>query len=130
MNRKKHSNGGARAMVYMMILSVTMACTLTNNGWAMLAPAQGAAAADVQGYDRAADMKTVQATLESKVVRERLKALGMTDKEIDSRLSQLTDQQVHQVAKDINTLRPGGFIESVLGLVIMVLLIVFLVHNI
>ena len=130
MNRKNKISGAVRAVVYAMIVSTTMACTLPNNGWAMLAPAQGAPAADGQAYDRAADMKMVQAALESKIVRERLKALGLTDKEIESRLSQLTDQQVHQVAKDINALKPGGFIGSVLGLVIMVLLIVFLVHHI
>lgn len=117
-------------MVYAMIVSTTMTCTLANNGWAMLAPAQGAAAAGGPAYDRAADLKTVRAALESKIVRERLKALGMTDKEIESRLSRLSDQHVHQVAKDINTLNPGGFISSILGLVIMVLLIVFLVHHI
>lgn len=130
MTKKNYIKSGVRATVYAMIVSTTMTCTLSTNGWAMLAPAQGAAAAAGPVYDRAADLKTVQAALESKIVRERLKALGMTDKEIESRLSRLSDQQVHQVAKDIDTLNPGGFIESVLGLAIMVLLIVFLVHHI
>ena len=119
---------GARALIYSLIASTTMLCTLSPNGWAMLAPAQGAAATGGQAYDRAADMKTVQTALESKVVRERLKALGMTDKEIESRLTRLSDRQVHQLAKDVNTLGPGGGVIGVLIIVIVVLAILYLIH--
>ena len=119
---------GARALVYSLIASTTMLCTLSPNGWAMLAPAQGAAAAGGQAYDRAGDMKTVQTALESKIVRERLKALGMTDKEIESRLTRLSDQQVHQLAKDVNTLGPGGGIVGILIVVMLVLAVVYLIH--
>ncbi|MCX5786946.1 MAG: PA2779 family protein [Elusimicrobia bacterium] len=119
---------GARALIYSLIASTTMLCTVSGNGWAMLAPAQGAATMG-EAYGRAADMKTVQTALESKVVRERLKALGLTDKEIESRLTRLSDQQVHQLAKDVNTLSSGGFVEELLVIVILVLVIVFLVHH-
>jgi len=37
------------------------------------------------------DMATVQKVLEQKLVKERLKALGYTDQEINSRLDQLSD---------------------------------------
>ena len=120
---------GARALIYSLIASTTMLCTVSGNGWAMLAPAQSAASAEGQAYGRAADMKTVQTALESKMVRERLKTLGLTDKEIESRLTRLSDQQIHQLAKDVNTLSSGGFIEELLVLVILVLVIVFLVHH-
>jgi len=105
-----------------------MVCTLSPNLWAMLAPAQAASATDGQTYDRAADMKTVQTALESKIVRERLKDLGLSDKEIDSRLSRLSDQQIHQLAKDIHTLSPGGDVVGILVVVLLVLLIVYLIH--
>ncbi|MCX5786947.1 MAG: PA2779 family protein [Elusimicrobia bacterium] len=105
-----------------------MLCTLSPDGWAMLAPAQGAARTGGQAYDRAADMKTVQTALESKVVRERLKTLGLTDKEIESRLTRLSDQQVHQLAKDVDTLGPGGGVVGVLIIVIVVLAILYLIH--
>jgi len=119
---------GARALIYSLIASTTMLCTVSGNGWAMLAPAQSAATTGGQAYDRAADMKTVQTTLESKVVRERLKALGLTDKEIESRLTRLSDQQVHQLAKDVNTLGPGGGIVGILIVVMLVLAVVYLIH--
>lgn len=113
-----------RALIYTLILTTTMVLTAPSNGWAMLAPAQGTTSA------RSADMKRVQTALESKVVRERLRALGLTDKEIESRLGKLSDQQVHKLAKDIDTLAAGGFIEAVLVLVVLVLLVVFLVRRV
>ena len=115
---------GARTLIFVLIVSTTMVCTMPSTGWAMLAPAQGVAT------DRVADMKTVQTVLESKIVRERLRALGLTDQEIESRLGRLSDQQVHRLAKDIDTLSPGGLVGEILVLVILVLLIVFLVHRI
>jgi len=116
---------GTRALTYALILTVTLLCGLPSNGRAMLAPAQGAASTE-----RAADMKTVQTVLESKIVRERLKALGLSEKEIDSRLGKLSDQQLHKLAKDIDQLAPGGLVGEILVLVILVLLILFLVKRV
>src|SRR6185295_16583790 len=76
---KERSVGrGVRALTYALIASSTLVCTAPSRGWGMLAPAQEPAATAGRGQDRAADMKTVQTALESKVVRERLKALGMS----------------------------------------------------
>ena len=109
MTRKTRARRGAREIIYALIASTAMLCTLPPHGWAMLAPVQGAVAAtEGQPYNRASDMKTVQTALESKIVRGRLNALGLSEKEIESRLSRLSDSQVHQLAKDINTLSPGG----------------------
>jgi len=119
---------GVRALLAVLIVSTTMAFTLPGSGWAMLAPAQVAPAAGGQAYDRAADLKTVQTALESKIVRERLKSLGMNDKEIESRVGKLTDLQMHQLAKDVKTLSPGGGVISLLELVVLVLLILILVR--
>lgn len=130
MTRKNHIKSGVRAMLGVLIVSTTMVCTLSNNGWAMLAPVQDGTAAAGQAYDRASDMKMVQTTLESKIVRERLKSLGMNDKEIESRLTKLSDKQVHQLAKDVKTLSPGGSVGGLLELVVLVLLILFLLKHI
>ncbi len=113
-------------LIFTLILSTTMIFSLPSNGRAMLAPARSASSTD----GRSADMKTVQTALESKVVRERLKALGLSDKEIESRLGQLSDQQVHKLAKDIDSLSAGGDLGGILVLVILVLLIIFLIHKI
>jgi hypothetical protein len=126
MKLSSYGNNGKRIVLCALIFSTTAVCTLTNTGWAMLAPAQSVPAADGPALDRATDLKTVQTALESKIVRERLKALGLNDKEIDSRLSKLSDQQVHKLAKDVKTLSPGGGVIGLLELVVLVLLIIIL----
>lgn len=117
---------GTRGLLAALILSTTLTCTFSGSGWAMLAPAQNAPAADSQALDRASDLKTVQAALESKIVRGRLQSLGLNEKEIDSRLAKLSDRQVHQLAKDVKTLSPGGGLIGLLELVVLVLLLVIL----
>ena len=122
----------------------TIACALTlamawihaapNPALAMLAPAQPqASASSAPSYDRAADVRTVQKALENKMVRQRLKDLGLNDKEIDHRVAQLSDQQVHQLATHIHTLAPAGddwTVPGILVLVLVVLLIIYLVKRI
>lgn len=116
---------GAKALCFALMLSVTAVCAMPSRGWALLAPAQGASTTD-----RASDMKTIQTALESKVLRERLKALGLSEKETEERLAKLSDQQIHRLAKDIDTASSGGLIGSVLIAVVLVLLILFLVKRI
>ncbi|MCE5312245.1 MAG: PA2779 family protein [Nitrospiraceae bacterium] len=74
--------------------------------------------------DRAADMEKVQKLLEMKVVQQRLADYGLTQEEISSRLSQMSDQQIHQLATQIDDLKVGG---DAIGLVIGVLVIILLV---
>jgi ribose 1,5-bisphosphokinase PhnN len=58
--------------------------------------------------DRAADRQAVQKTLESKILRQRLHELGLSDKEIQARLEKLSARQIHQLASRIDVLNPGG----------------------
>lgn len=71
---------------------------------------------------RAQDMASVQATLESKMVKERLAALGYSPEEINARLGQLSDGEMHSLASQLGSLDAGGS----LGLVIVILVIVIL----
>jgi hypothetical protein len=59
-----------------------------------------------------------------KLVRERLKELGFTQEEIQLRLDQLSDQQLHQVALKVDELQVGG---DALGVVVALLVIAILV---
>lgn len=74
--------------------------------------------------DREADLAKIQKVLETKVVADRLEKLGFTKEEINSRLEQLSDQQIHQLALKIDELKVGG---DGLGVVIALLVIVILV---
>jgi hypothetical protein len=74
--------------------------------------------------ERSADLKKVQRFLEMKMVGERLKELGLAPEEIQSRLLQLSDQQIHQLALKVDDLTVAG---DGLGFVIALLVIVILV---
>lgn len=75
--------------------------------------------------DRNADMEKIQSVLELKVVKQRLHDLGFSDEEIRTRLSQLSDQQIHSLAMQIDQLRVGK--DSALGVIIALLIIAILV---
>ena len=75
------------------------------------------------GLMRNQDTQTIQKALENKIVKQRLQDLGYSEKEIQERLNQLSDEEVHSLAMQIDSLSQGG----ILGLVIAVLVIVVLV---
>lgn len=75
--------------------------------------------------DRAADLEKIQKVLEIKAISQRLTQFGLTNDEIQSRLSQLSDQQVHQTALQLDDLKVGQ--DDALGLIIALLVIAILV---
>ncbi len=75
--------------------------------------------------DRAADLEKIQKVLEVKAISQRLTQFGLTNDEIQSRLSQLSDQQVHQTALQLDDLKVGQ--DDALGLIIALLVIAILV---
>jgi hypothetical protein len=79
--------------------------------------------------DRATDITKIQKVLELKAVSERLTQLGLAREEIKNRLDQLSDQQIHQAALQLDDLKVGqgdalGFIIALL--VIAILLVILL----
>lgn len=80
--------------------------------------------------DRAADMETIQKTLETKMIKERLGKLGFTPEEINNRLSQLSDQQIHKFALQVDDLKAGkdGALGVIIALLVIVLLVVLILH--
>jgi len=59
------------------------------------------------------------------MVRERLKELGMSPDEIQARLNQFNDQQIHQLALKLDDLKVAG--DDALGIIILLLVIAVLV---
>lgn len=74
---------------------------------------------------RSADTMKIQKFLEMKIVGERLKELGFAQEEIQARLHQLSDSQIHQLALKLDDLKLGA--DSGLGIVIALLVIAILV---
>jgi hypothetical protein len=74
--------------------------------------------------ERTSDLDRIQKFLEMKMVRERLKDLGFTADEIQGKLKDLNDQQIHQLATKMGDLNVGG---DGLGIIIALLVIAILV---
>ena len=83
--------------------------------------------------DRAPDLRSVQGTLETKLVSQRLVDLGFTAEEVGARLAQLSDQQIHQMAQKLNDVRVGqdgfGIVIGLLVIAGLVVLIYYLLHH-
>lgn len=75
--------------------------------------------------ERAADVQKIQTVLEMKLVKQRLLDLGFSPEEIQSRISEMSDQQIHSFAQKLDDLKVGQ--DSGLGIVIAILVIVLLV---
>jgi hypothetical protein len=80
--------------------------------------------------NRATDLEKIRQVLEIKMIRERLNALGFSHEEIQTKLTQLGDQQVHQLALKLDELNVGGdgaeAVIIILFLAILVVLIIYL----
>ncbi|MBI5969368.1 MAG: PA2779 family protein [Deltaproteobacteria bacterium] len=76
--------------------------------------------------DRAADLWKIQKIIETKMIRERLKEFGLTPEEIQTRLNQLSDQQIHQLALKLDELKVGGDAVAIVIIVFLVAVIVVL----
>ncbi len=78
--------------------------------------------------DRTADLGKIQKVLEMKMVRERLEKLGFAQDEIQSKLSSLSDQQMHNLALQIDEIKVGGDLGIVIALLVIVILVVLLIQ--
>ncbi len=65
-------------------------------------------AVSILNFDRSSDIDKIRKVLEMKMVRERLKNFGFTPDEIEKKLIQLDDQQIHQLALNLDELKVGG----------------------
>ena len=65
-------------------------------------------AVSILNFDRSYDIDKIRKVLEMKMVRERLKNFGFTPDEIEKKLIQLDDQQIHQLALNLDELKVGG----------------------
>jgi hypothetical protein len=100
-------------------LSITMVLlSLPAQGWAMFIPADQAASA------KEADMVTIQKTLETAVVKQRLSDLGLSPEEALVRINSLSDQQIHQLAGNLDSLQAGS---EGLGLLIFLVVVAIIV---
>ncbi len=76
--------------------------------------------------DRNSDLLKIQKVLESKMIRERLSQLGFSEEGIQQRLTQLSDEKIHQFALKIDELKVGGDTGEavIIGFVVVIFIVV------
>ncbi len=100
---------------------------VTPRVYASLSPSE---AVNLSMSDRASDLQTIRKALEMKMITQRLTEFGLTQNEIEKRVNQLSDQQIHQFALQLEQLKVGGDsgVGLVIGLLVIAILVVILVH--
>lgn len=115
-----------RPLAIYLVLALIAISTAAGPAEAMLLPASPDAAT---GYDRAADLAMVQKTLESKELRQKLMDHGLTPEETEARIAGLSDEQLHRLASNLDSVQAGGdALSFLLGLVLIALLVVLIIY--
>lgn len=94
---------------------------------AMVMPLQEAAPATA-ALTPGEDLAKVQSVLENKVVRQRLNDLGLSDAQIQEKLAKLSDEQLHQVAMQIDEQTAAGDGGGIITILVIVILVVLLIR--
>jgi len=76
---------------------------------------------------RETDLQKIQKLLESKLIQHKLSQLGLTRDEIEARLCQLDDEQIHQIASQIHALEAGGTSADLVIILVLLAIIGFLI---
>lgn len=78
---------------------------------------------------RASDLDRIRNILETKLVKQRLQDLGFNTDEAKERLSLLSDEQLHNYAQQLDTVRAGGDgLEIVIGILVIIILVLVILH--
>ncbi len=113
--------GSSRLIALVLAVLVTMALT-GPMGWAAPVPSQSSCGASEQ-------VEATATAAERELVKGKLMDFGLTDKEAGSRVDLLTDQEIHTLASDLESVQIAGDDirwdnTTVLLLLILVVLIV------
>ncbi len=104
-------------------IAIYLCCFLTSPG---LAGMMGSVASDMDaGKMRAEELAQIQQALETKIVKEKLGAYGLTPEEINKKLDGLSDEQIHLLAQASDNVLAGGDGEVII--VLLIILIVILI---
>ena len=103
------------------LIVATFFMTLPAQGWAMFIPSEESATV------RQSDMAAIQKTLESSVIKQRLLDYGLSSEEALARVDQLSQEQIHQIAGNINSLQAGADGVDALIFILLVAIIVIVI---
>jgi hypothetical protein len=100
---------------------------MPTDAYALLMPSELATGAVTPADQRVVDLEQIQSKLESKLVAQRLSDLGLTQDEVQTRMQSLTDDQLHQVAQNLDGVQMGGDLILILAIVGVVVLVLALI---
>ncbi len=117
-----------RPIVIYVILSFSLVATLPAKSFAIFVSSE--MSQDISSSSdslRDNELVKIQKVLESKVIEQRLTDLGLNPGEIKERVKQLSDDEIHYFATQLDSLNAGagvgGVVISLLVVVILVLVI-------
>jgi hypothetical protein len=121
-----------KPLVIYLVFALLMISTLSGPAEAMLLPAAqdtGMGGTSSLPFDRAADLKKIQTTLESRTLQQKLMDYGLSPEAAMAKVNALSDEQVHQLASNMDSVQAGGdVVGAVAGLLIIALLVVLLIY--
>lgn len=120
----------AKPLALYLVLALIALSSIAAPAQAMLIPVSPDAQQAHAGMDRAENLAAVQKTLESKVLQQRLMEYGLTPEETAERINALSDEQLHLLAANLDSLQPGGSVVGTLltlaliaGIVVLIIFI-------
>jgi len=122
----------ARPLASYLIAALLAISSLAGPAEAMHLPAPSEASPAGQNAslpERSADIAKIQKTLETKELQQRLMDYGLTPEETAARIDRLSDEQLHQLAANLDSVQAGGdALSFLLGLAIIALLVVLIIY--
>ncbi len=126
----------ARPLAVSLIVALLTISSFAPPAEAMFIPAvPGGTASIAQNAsgDRAKDLASVEAALESKIIRQKLVDYGLSPEEASARVNALSDQQLHELAAHTDAIQagadPGDFVVGLVVVAVLVVIIVFLLQG-
>jgi hypothetical protein len=111
------------------ITAILLLAVMTIAGFVPRAEAGFIPSADAYAQERGQNMETVQQVLENRMVTKRLSELGYSQEEIKTRMSALSDEELHRVASSIKDIDVAGDgVGLVIGLLVIVALVALIFH--
>jgi hypothetical protein len=113
----------------LLVLSVAVYLTFFLTSPTLAGMVSSLASPDLQSSEiRAEEINKIQVTLENELVRAKLSAYGLTTDEVNQKLDQMTDEQIHLLAQASDDLLAGGNgVGLVIGILVVVLLVVLII---
>jgi hypothetical protein len=119
----------ARPLASCLVAALLVISTLAGPAEAMHLPASPEVPQAAPVSDRALDVAKIQKILETKELQQRLLDYGLTTEEAAARIDTLSDEQLHRIASNLDSVQAGGDVLGfVLGLAIIALLVVLIIY--